>query len=335
MICRADLDLRNVNNKKEEIFPKHLYKIVRLSTQNIKTPSYHFENKPSYLDITSLELSKLIYRQILNDITIEEKNDFETLLFVRYVHGTTSIEGNTLTEGQTYNLLINDLTPSNKSSSEVAEIRNYKTLKEYLDNYTGQIDERLIKTIHRILVDHVIGNDGKYIPPGKYRTGPSTIGGASCKVTDPEDIPDDIQKLLSWYNEGMEKQIHPLELATIFHHRFEGIHPFNDGNGRAGRALLDIMLKRADFPRIYILWTARSKYLDTLNEGDFKNYVPLIDFIITRMAATMTYLYAKTRVYDILISDSYIQQFADFGMKDMHEDFAKLIRYYRESKELP
>jgi Fic family protein len=336
MICRTDKDMRIVNNRKEEIFPKHLYKIVCLSTQNIKSPSYRFENKPSYCDMPSLELSKLIYKEILNDITTEEKNHFETMLFVRYVHGTTAIEGNTLNEGETYNLLINDLTPSNKTSSEVAEITNYRILKEYLDNYTsGQIDERLIKRIHRILVDRVIGEDGKYIPPGEYRTGPSGIKGASCKVSDAVDISHHTKELLLWYSEGIEKNIHPLELATIFHHRFERIHAFSDGNGRVGRALLDIMLKRDGFPRIYILWTSRSKYLDALEEANFKNYVPLLDFTITRMAATMTYLYAKTGVYDTLISPSYIQQYADFGVKDIFVDFSKLIKYYRKSTELP
>lgn len=333
MVCRTDLDQRTINSKKQKIFPKHLYKIIRISTQR-KKPSYRFENEPM-CDMYTLELSKFIYKQILNDITTEEKDHFETILFVRYVHGTTAIEGNTLNEGETYNLLINDQSPSNKSSSEIAEITNYRILKEYLEHSTVEmIDERLIKTIHRILVDRVIGNDGKFIPAGKYRTGPSIIGGASCQVSDAADIPDHIKELLSWYNQGIEK-LHPIELASIFHHRFECIHPFQDGNGRVGRALLDLMLNRARFPRIYILWSKRNEYLKVLNEGDFKNYVPLIDFIITRMAATMTYLYAKTGVYKTLISSSYIQLFTEFGLDGIYSKFSDLIKYYRESTELP
>jgi hypothetical protein len=57
------------------------------------------------------------------------------------------IEGNTLYEGQTYNILIHNSTPSNKITDEILEVRNYRILKGYLDSYeyVNGINEKLIK----------------------------------------------------------------------------------------------------------------------------------------------------------------------------------------------
>ena len=46
--------------------------------------------------------------------------------------------------------------------------------------------------------------------------------------------------------------MHPIELATQFHQKFEEIHPFIDGNGRVGRELLRLILKINGYPTIFI-----------------------------------------------------------------------------------
>jgi Fic family protein len=96
--------------------------------------------------------------------------------------------------------------------------------------------------------------------------------------------------LLKWYQENKEKY-HPIVLAIIFHHKFEKIHPFMDGNGRTGRMLLNYILIKNNYPPIVIRNRNREKYLKSIRKADnsdlFKinneDYLDLVQFIADEM----------------------------------------------------
>jgi len=69
----------------------------------------------------------------------------------------------------------------------------------------------------------------------------------------------------------------PIELAAIFHARFELICPFLDFNGRVGRHILNLMLMREGFPTTYILPNRHTIYLNALQEADFFNYRNIVN----------------------------------------------------------
>ena len=58
--------------------------------------------------------------------------------------------------------------------------------------------------------------------------------------------------------------MHPLERAALFHLKFEGIHPFVDGNGRTGRLILNLMLMQAGYPPINVKYSDRKRYYEVL-----------------------------------------------------------------------
>jgi Fic family protein len=89
----------------------------------------------------------------------------------------------------------------------------------------------------------------------------------------------------------------------IFHQKFEEIHPFEDGNGRVGREILNFMLRQHKFPEIYITPGQSSQYYSALEEGNAQNYVPLLDFIMNRIIGTIQYLYSKTSFVNFVKSD--------------------------------
>ena len=76
--------------------------------------------------------------------------------------------------------------------------------------------------------------------------------------------------LLKWCN-NIKKEMHPLAIATIFHHKFEKIHPFGDGNGRVGRILLNNILIKHNLPPININLKNRQGYYESLQEYE-KNH---------------------------------------------------------------
>jgi Fic family protein len=56
--------------------------------------------------------------------------------------------------------------------------------------------------------------------------------------------------------------MHPIERVTLFHLRFEGVHPFIDGNGRTGRLLLNHELVKDGYPAINVKFADRRRYYD-------------------------------------------------------------------------
>jgi len=89
-----------------------------------------------------------------------------------------------------------------------------------------------------------------------------------------------VGKMLSAYAEEKKiKTAHPLMLASVFHHQFISARIFEDGNGRVGRLLLNVMLMRSDYLPILILPEERKEYYKALNAADSGNFSPLLLFL--------------------------------------------------------
>jgi Fic family protein len=107
----------------------------------------------------------------------------------------------------------------------------------------------------------------------------------NLKTTPPEKVEEEINKLIEWYNSNKNK-IYPLQLAAEFHARFERIHPFEDGNGRTGRILLNAILLEQGYLPIIIRKTTRIAYFAALKAFD-NGYKPKLErFIIEKLKHT-------------------------------------------------
>jgi len=337
LISRNDLANPDLLTAKGKAFAKHLLKIMKATSTIRKTP-YHFEHITTgdlVLLEDSLEYIKLLFGAYRKSLTAPELEEFENVLFTKYVHGTTAIEGNTLTENEAFRLLSADLTPANKTVNETLEVANYNVAREYLESYTGPVTEKLIRRLHALLMNGITATSGKKIDAGNYRTNKAILARIGFKPASPDVIEDQLRYLLQEYYSYVEKNIHPLELASYFHQKFEEIHPFEDGNGRVGREILNYMLKQNSFPPIYILPKHRSEYLTALQKGNEEDYEPLFGFIVGRMGATIRYLQSKTSIYSKLISDETAKISKDMDAEDVYERLETLTTQNRISEELP
>ena len=213
-----------------------------------------------------------------NDINNYDINRYEKEVYTKYVYGTTSIEGNTYSLQET-NLTLNEgLTISGKEKREFYEIENYNQLKKYIDNLNSiSFDLKLVKKIHSIIMDNI---DDEH--KGIFRKIDVGIIGTEFEPIPHEFIEDELNKLFDWFKDNTFK-IHPIELASIFHQKFEEIHPFNDGNGRVGRELLRLMLMTNNYPTIYIDNKYREEYLKSIQEGNNNNYRPICRVIFKNL----------------------------------------------------
>ncbi|MCK5343640.1 MAG: Fic family protein, partial [Candidatus Heimdallarchaeota archaeon] len=100
---------------------------------------------------------------------------------------------------------------------------------------------------------------------------------------------------ISWYKKNKNK-FKPLVLAAIVHNQFEHIHPFQDGNGRVGRLLLNFILIKNNYPPINILLEDRAEYYMTLQEYSKKHELkPTMKFFIKQYKKTLKKVSTKPK----------------------------------------
>ncbi|MBK5189923.1 MAG: Fic family protein [Methanosarcinales archaeon] len=244
----------------------------------------------AYLDQDqALTLERLRYGyRIFKEVYPDEFKRYEKAVFVHYAQGTTAIEGNTITTRQAEELFEHSITPEGKSLREVYELVNFEELEKFIASYKGDVSERLIKKMHTLIMRNLS------VSSSEYRRIQVYIETAEYVPPPPFEIPNQMHELISWYRTNRRKR-HPLELAIMLHTKFVTIHPFTDGNGRLGRALLNFVLQQNGYPKLFLDLGHREKYLDAVEEGNEGNYQPIIELLYE------VYLEQHRTIYDEII----------------------------------
>ncbi|NPV51535.1 MAG: Fic family protein [Candidatus Methanofastidiosum sp.] len=197
---------------------------------------------------------------------------FEENLRLRYVHGSTAIEGNTLSLRDAQ-LILEEDTPAGNTLREMHEILNYKDLFKLMRGYNGDINLKLILKIHEILMKNIDDENA-----GTLRNIDISISGSDYDPTPFPVLEDELGYLIDWYKEK-KMDMFPVELACQFHQKFVEIHPFIDGNGRVSRELLNFILIKNNYPRIVIPFERRGVYLRCIDIGNSGDLTPFIIFM--------------------------------------------------------
>lgn len=177
------------------------------------------------------------------------------------VYNSNAIENSTLTLKETERILLEMEVSRNVSLREVFEAKNLARVVEYIraKSQEAEISKEMILLLHKMLIGNI--NDeisGHFRKSGEYVRVGAHIAPA------PENIEKMIDNLLVKYTSDQESYF--LEKITFFHLEFEFIHPFNDGNGRIGRAVTNYQLRRLGFPSIIIRDKEKQKYYQALAE---------------------------------------------------------------------
>ena len=243
-------------------------KLKRYVDSRLKKYQPAFLNKDQTLGSEVLRYWYLRFREIYPD----EFKHYSQAVFVHYAHGTTAIEGNTITQRQVEELFEHSIAPAGKTVREIHELINFKDLERFFESYEGDVSEKLIKKMHTIIMRNLSNTSGE------YRRIQVWIEKEEYVPPPPFEISALMKELIKWYRANKRK-LPPLELAIILHTKIVTIHPFVDGNGRLGRALLNFVLRRNGYPTLSLDLVHREKYLDVVAEGNKDNYKPIIDFI--------------------------------------------------------
>lgn len=204
---------------------------------------------------------------------------------LEFNYNSNHIEGNTLTYGQTELLLLFGKVVDEANMKDLEEMKAHnvglRMAKEEALNKDRPLTENFIRTLHQTLLreDYTVhrqlpdGTTTSYIVhAGRYKTRPNsviTVTGEHFEYASPEETPALMSDLIAWYNEEEKKGcFSPIELASVFHYRYIRIHPFEDGNGRIARLLVNYILYRHYYPMLVVQSKEKEQYLSALNKCD-------------------------------------------------------------------
>lgn len=205
-------------------------------------------------------------------------------------HHSTAIEGNTLVLKQVARLLDEGHAVGSKELREYTEVRGYANAADWVyrhgiepDSWSGDALVTLteVRQVHALALGPVwavaphpgAGDDER---PGSFRRHDIHAFPDGMKPPPWTEVPVHMDNWLAEVRalRDLDAPHLPAELAWL-HARFEQIHPFLDGNGRAGRLLLNLLLVRLGYPPAIILKGARTRYLAALRHADDGDCGPL------------------------------------------------------------
>ena len=91
---------------------------------------------------------------------------------------------------------------------------------------------------------------------------------------------------MEWYRDE-QSGLHPVTLAAIFHYKFVCIHPFDDGNGRVSRLLMNYVLLAHKLPPVVIKSSDKQNYLHALHLADTGQYEAFIHYIAAQVVSSL------------------------------------------------
>lgn len=223
--------------------------------------------------------------QSLQPLKPEDQRRLDEKFRLEFNYNSNHIEGNTLTYGQTKLLLIFDQTDGNHDMREFEEMKAHDVALRMVIQEAKDQERPLTEQFIRLLNETILVRpfwknaqtpDGQHtrmeVKIGEYKSRPNHVRTATGEIfqyASETETPAMMQDLVEWYNKvSKEGLLTPVELAALLHYRFIRIHPFEDGNGRVARLLVNFVLFRHGYPMLIVQTKDKNNYLRTLNRCD-------------------------------------------------------------------
>jgi Fic family protein len=220
---------------------------------------------------------------------------------LEFSYNSNHIEGNTLTYRETELLLIRGKTRGNHDAREYEEMKGhdlaFAMIKDWAADAEHPLTESMIRELNKIILKEPfwkepITSDGqptrRLIKIGDYKEFPNSVrlqNGEIFEYASPTDTPIKMGELMDWCRKGeSSNELHPAALAALLHYNFVRIHPFDDGNGRVSRLLMNYVLLKNDLPPVIIKSADKTNYLSALNNADTGDMDSFVGYIVNELA---------------------------------------------------
>ncbi len=236
--------------------------------------------------------------------TLPMKTEFQYKLVkkfrLEFNYNSNHTEGNTLTYSETELLLIFDETKGNHTLREYEEMKAHDVALQLVKDWAivreRPLTETNIKNLNEIILvkpfwKNAITPGGqetrRLIKVGDYKEHPNSVqlsNGEIFEYASVNDTPILMGELMQWYrSEEQKNELHPVALAAMLHYKLVRIHPFDDGNGRISRLLMNYVLLKNNLPLVVIKSADKRNYLSALNSADAGDLNSFIKYIAQQL----------------------------------------------------
>ena len=210
----------------------------------------------------------------------EQLANLKRVFDVDLTYNSNAIEGSTLSFSETKLILREGITIGGKKLSEHLEVINHKEALDFIESlsHLNPYDLTLkdILNIHFLVLKGISTKDA-----GVCRVKPVGVRKSDGKIyhfTEPLKIQDELNSFMTWLKNSID--LHPVLLSSEVHYKFVSIHPFIDGNGRAARLLMNLILLQSGYPQAVIKVTNRAKYILSIEKaqdsGDIDDFHKIV-----------------------------------------------------------
>jgi Fic family protein len=202
------------------------------------------------------------------------QHSIDQAFMIDFNYNSNHLEGNTLTYGQTKLLLLFGKVEGKGLMRDFEEMKAHNVGLEMMKiealDKKRPLSETFIRELNRVILAgdfYKLNPDREYrykIHTGVYKTRPNSVITQSGEMFDyasPEETPAMMGDIVKWYNKAEKKDnCNIVELAALLHYRYIRIHPFEDGNGRIARLLVNYILLRHGYPMIVVQTTPQKLF---------------------------------------------------------------------------
>lgn len=218
----------------------------------------------------------------LRPLRLDELAQVRKYYDVELTYSSNAIEGNQLTARETAEVIEHGVTVAGKRLRDHLEALDHYEAVQWVRQLADRampLDEGVVTELHR----RIVARSQPEIA-GVYSSLPRRIVGSAVVFPNPAKLPE----LMADFGKWLEAAEVGLDSAVEAHLKLVSIHPFSDGNGRAARLLMNLMLLRAGYPPVSVRPEDRGAYLDAVERaqltGDDAAYRTLM---LQRLDATL------------------------------------------------
>jgi Fic family protein len=276
--------------------------------------------------MTNIEAAIALKKELdgLRPLTSEQESKIWQKFRFEWNYHSNNIEGNSLTFGETKSLLLHNITAQGKPLKDHVEITGHnEAISALLDVVRGgdALTESFVRNLHTLILRERYQVDAqtpdglptkKWIEVGQYKTSPNhvlTVTGEIFRFAEPIEVPSKMQQLVAGVNTTLGKtDVEALIAAAKAHYDLVLIHPFDDGNGRMARLLMNLILVKHGFPPAIIETQDKENYFAALRQADGGQFEVFVDYVAKCVRASLEVMLAGARGEDLDKFDIRIRQ---------------------------
>lgn len=221
----------------------------------------------------------ILKKQLKKEFSVHDRKGVYAYTQKIMAYNSNRIEGSTLTSEQTASLfdtgsLVGDSNEIYRAKDIEEMTGHFKMFNEVIKSLDKPLTIEMIKSFHFQLKAGVFEDYANGYPVGEFKKYKNHVSDIETEL--PENIPDKIAELIHKY----EKSDKTLKDIVVFHAEYEHIHPFQDGNGRTGRAIMLKQCLDANIIPIIIRDDEKLLYYRALHQAQTENmYDKLLVFL--------------------------------------------------------